>query len=299
MKACVVVMAVGAFVLVPARAAEVFHAGNFYTPLDNGWVVERNGSLDEVRRFRVPGMYSATGCTFNDRNELVMIAQLAGTVRLLAVNADGAIVRSYDTHEGSLFRGSYVDYDANRGIYAFADQSRITFLDRNFSLLGSTQNIFGRATGVTFAADGSLFAADSVNYRIRVINSTTFAETRSFQYFSDVLTGMDMGADGFLRVSQFGAGRIDRVNPANGNRALLIDNLGFGGVSSVTELPGGRLLTVNGLAALRLYTANGTLLDSDAGPGEFGDGVAYFVPAPGGLVLGAVAMTALARRRRR
>jgi hypothetical protein len=287
-------------------AATSFVPGHIYsTGLNVGYISESDGSLSHVGNISLSGVVGESGATFNDLGNLVLICQDTNYhVMVREVNADGQTIRQYDTGGGCLLGGSYIDFDPSRRIYAFADDKHVTFLDYNLCRLGATADVLGRASGVAFAADGSLFVSDQNDHRIHQFDSTTFTQ-RNVLSFSNgwCATGLDVAANGDLLLTSFGYGAVYRMNPATGNTTQAVPNLGYGNMICVTEMVDGRLLTAgNNSGSVRIFSADGNVLAfADSGVGHTESAIC-FVPEPSAvalLAIGALGLLGYAWRRRR
>ena len=107
-----------------------FVPGHFYTPLDGGQVVEWDGSLNEVRRFSIPGFGGASGAAFSGDGYLTFIGRPAQDVaRVTQVDANGNVLRqSAEIQGGTLGRGTFLDYDPGTSRFIVADVERVSFL---------------------------------------------------------------------------------------------------------------------------------------------------------------------------
>ena len=200
---------------------------------------------ERVGQITVSNVNTATGAMFNSSGNLVFIGQdNRYEVLVREVNASGQVLRQYDTGSGGLNRGSYIDFDPIRHIYAFADDDHLTFLDSNLCRIGATANVFQRASGVAFGADGCVFAGDQSDYRVYKFDATfALQSVLDFPYpYGYVATGLDVADNGDLLLTSYGHGAVYRMNPETGDISQVVQDLGYGRVSSVMELPDGRLL---------------------------------------------------------
>lgn len=287
----------GVATVIGSRAyADGFVAGRIYSSYDGGFV-EWNQSLAVTRTVPIAGLGGASGIVFNGAGNLVMIGYRQGAPRLLEVDGTGQVVRSVELNTGgSLMRGSYVDYDAATGRYVVAEDRRLRLLDAGFNTIATSANVFSRASGVAFGADGKVYATDQ--------NSTTLSVfTAGLQPLGGtfvggwVRTGMARTNDGDLLLTAFGGGTIERWKLPSGPLTTVVSGLGYGNLSDVDQLPDGRIVSISASNTLTLYSDAGALLATGVF-GQFGDGVAYFVPAPGTLVVAGVVLVASGRRRR-
>jgi hypothetical protein len=141
-----------------------FTPGHIYTPVStlsgNARIVEWDLQLNKVREIPI-NAEGTTGAVFNDRGNLVVITRRNGNVRIVEYDAGGNAIDEYVRNPpDSLLLGSYIDYDPVQGIYAFADDHQVTVLDGNLNFVASSDSIFDRASGVDFAADGTLYVSD-------------------------------------------------------------------------------------------------------------------------------------------
>ena len=282
---------------IPAFGA-AFVPGHLYTPIDGGYVVEWDSDLNEVRRFRTPGVLVSTGAEFNARGNLVMKVTQGGAGRIIEVDADGAIVNQYALGM-NIGRGEYLDYDRTRDMYVCANSTRLLFLDSNLSLIGQTEPLFSRASGVAIAADGTIYAGDQNRNVIREFDIDTLAFIRQRPINTFTTAGIDIDADDNLYVSSYSDGRLLTFNTDTGANSSWIGPLGYGAVSDVLTLPGGDVITCSFHAQLRRYSPNGVLIDAQLNEISFGDSVAYFVPSTGTGCSLAIGLSGTMTRRRR
>lgn len=284
-------------------AGATFTPGHIYSPTGAN-IAELDQSLTKVGQVTVNGVRSGSGAIFNDSGNLVWICQDNNSsyeVRVREVNASGQVLRQFDTGMGSLLLGSFIDFDPVRRVYAYASDKHLTFLDANLSKIGDTANVFSRASGVAFAADGSVYATDQFTSKVHHFDPITLAEENTITVpspYNWVLTGLDVAGNGDLLLTSFGNGAVYRMSPDTGAISQIVSNLGYGQLSSVTELPDGRLLTAGEGRAARLFSATGQLLFTGGG----GDSALLYVPEPSTLVLlgvGVIGPLACAWRRRK
>ena len=265
--------------------AQSFVPGHIYAPIDGGSIVEWDGGLNEVRQFSVNGVSTATGVTFSDHGTLVFIGLRNSTTNVMEVDATGKILNDYDTGRGGLLRGSYIAFDPTQRIYAFANETQVTYLNANLSLIGSTPSIFQRASGVTFGPNGLVYATDQFQTQIRVFDTNRQLQ-QSISFPGSAATGLDFNGANQLYVALFGDGLLRKLDLGTNQQSTIVSGLGFGGISDVEVLPGGNLLATGFRSNLSLYSAQGLLLDSNSGAGTFGDSAALYVPEPSaGLLL--------------
>ncbi len=290
-----------AAVLLCAAAAETygdgFVAGRIYSSYDGGFV-EWDTSLQVTRSVPISGLGGATGIVFNGAGNMVMIGYRQNAPRLLEVDGFGQIVRSTTLNTGgSLLRGSYVDYNAATNRYVVAEERRVRLLDADFNTVAVSADVFTRASGVAFGAGGVVYAVDQTNGTLRVF-------TAGLQPISNlsiggwVRTGMELANNGDLLLTAFGDGTIQRWSPPAGPVSTIVSGLGYGNLSDVDQLPDGRIVSISASNTLNLYTQTGQLLATGSF-GAFGDGVAYFVPAPSTGLAAAVGFALVHRRGRR
>src|SRR6185503_15503007 len=111
-------------------------------------------------------------------------------------DSSGNTVREYNTGNGTLLRGSYIDFDAATRRYVIADDRRITVLDANLAFVGATPNTFQRASGVAFAPGVGILATDQFDGRLRRFNADTLAELASIPIGGWIRTGLDVTGSG-------------------------------------------------------------------------------------------------------
>lgn len=278
-----------------AALGDGFVAGRIYSSYDGGFV-EWDTDLNVTRSVPISGLGGASGIVFNGSGNMVMIAYRQNAPRLLEVNGAGAIIRSIELNTGgSLLRGSYVDFNPAAGRYVVAEERRLRLLDAEFNTVAVTSDVFTRASGVAFAPDGRVYAVDQTNGTLRIF-SASLAPLGTASIGGWVRTGMELANNGDLLLTAFGDGTIQRWRPPAGPLTTLVSGLGYGNLSDVDQLPDGRIVSISASNTLKLYTESGQLLGTGSF-GAFGDGVAYFVPAPG--TASALALLLLATHRRR
>jgi WD40 repeat protein len=279
-----------------AAYGEGFVPGRIYSSYDGGFV-EWDTDLVVTRSVPVSGLGGASGIVFNGSGNMVMIGYRQNAPRLLEVDGFGQIVRSTVLNTGgSLLRGSYVDYDASQNRYAVAEERRVRLLDADFNTVAVTADVFTRASGVAFAPDGRVYAVDQTNGTLRVF-SAGLAPLGTVSIGGWVRTGMELAGNGDLLLTAFGDGTIQRWRPPAGPLTTIVSGLGYGNLSDVDQLPDGRIVSISASNTLKLYTESGQLLATGSF-GAFGDGVAYFVPAPPSCMAAALAPLLACRRRR-
>jgi WD40 repeat protein len=278
-------------------AATPFVPGHIYsTGLNAGYISELDANLQSVGRITLNGIRGESGATFNDSGNLVLICQDTNNhVLVREVDGAGQTLRQYDSGSGALYGGSYIDFDPSRRIYAFADRTHVTFLDANLSKIGATADVLGRASGVAFAQDGSLFATDQNDAHVRQFDSTTFAQQNILAFPNGwVATGLDVSQTGDLLLTSFGNGAVYRMKPATGDITQVVPNLGYGMMNSVMELPDSRLLTIGNYGGTaRLFSATGEALASANSGSGIAECAVYYVPEPSTLALLATAASGL------
>jgi len=287
-------------------AAPAFIPGHVYsTGFNVGYIADLDPSLNSAGRITLSNVLAESGATFNDSGNLVLLCQDSSYhTQVREVNAAGQTVRQYDTASGGFLGGSYIDFDPSRRIYVFADDKHLTFLDANLHKIGATADLFGRASGVAFGQDGSVFATDQNDYHVRQFDSTTFAQESVISFpYGYIATGLDVAGNGDLLLTSFGNGAVYRMNPGTGAISQIVPNLGYGMMNCVTELPDGRLLTEGNYGGMvRLYSATGSLLSSGYSDSGIGECAVFYVPEPSTLVflgVGALSLLAYAWRKRR
>jgi len=272
-----------------------FKRNHIYTPVSQltggGLIVEWDQQLQEIRRIPI-NAEGTTGATFNDRNNLVVITRRADRVRVVEYDASGTAVNEYNTGQGSLLLGSYIDFDPVRKIYAFADGNRVTLLDKDLRFLSSTPSLFRRASGIAFADDGTLYVTDQLDDELFRLDANLVTNLQIYAG-GFVPTGIDFDAAGKLLVTYFGDGRLDRFDVSTLNAETVVSGLGYGGISDVLSLPSGQLLTTDDRNRLNIFTSSGMLLSQTPGVGRFGDSLAFLpVPEPSVLAMLAVGLCA-------
>ncbi|MBX3401855.1 MAG: WD40 repeat domain-containing protein [Phycisphaeraceae bacterium] len=279
-----------------AAFGDGFVAGRIYSSYDGGFV-EWDTDLHVTRSVPISGLGGASGIVFNSAGNMVMIGYRQNAPRLLEVNGLGAIIRSTELNTGgSLLRGSYVDFNAAAGRYVVAEGRRVRLLDADFNTVATTADVFTRASGVAFAPDGRVYAVDQTNGTLRIF-SAGLSPLGTVSIGGWVRTGMELADNGDLLLTAFGDGTIQRWRPPSGPLTTLVSGLGYGNLSDVDQLPDGRIVSISASNTLKLYTESGQLLATGSFA-AFGDGVAYFVPAPGSASALAVLLLAARRRRR-
>lgn len=285
----------GSLILTPMAFAAVVAppAELIYLPQRDGLVEVRDVGFELIDSFVVEGVQSAvSGAVFNDRGNLVMLTRFDDRVQVLETTTAGEIVNQFNTGRGSLLLGSFIDFHVPTQQYIFANDDRLTLLDSGLNFVGSTDDIFQRASGVGFLPDGSILATDT--------------DIRSILHFDSSLqlldlialpgrtnTGFDIGPDGNVYASIFSDDEVVKVNLDTHEREIFLSDLN--NVENVTFLSDGTLLT-NG-DTLNRYTIDGRLLESI--PAFDGDATAILIiPEPSSLSLLALAGLLVARRRR-
>lgn len=265
-----------------------FTSGHIYTPVSsltgNARIVEWDRQLNILREIPI-NAEGTTGATFNDRDNLVVITRRDDRVRVVEYDAAGNAVGEYvDDPGASLLLGSYIDFEPVRKIYAFADDERVTLLDDGLNFISASAAIFERASGVTFAPDGSLYVADQSTNVITHFDSSLSIQ-RQFHSGGSITTGIEVSKTGHLLVTLWGNGRLDRIDLQTLSSETLVSGLGRSGISDVFELPNGNLLTTSERNVLSLFDEDGGLISSRPGVGAFGDGVAFLVPEPSPMAM--------------
>ncbi|MBM4108850.1 MAG: hypothetical protein FJ255_08585 [Phycisphaerae bacterium] len=279
----------------PAALAQ-FIPGRLYTPTDGGVIIEWDQQLQLRRQFTVPGVETATGAVFNDAGNLVFIGRRAGSTRVMEINSSGTILREYNTGLGSLFRGSYIDFDPASRRYVIADYRRVTVLSANLALVASTPSTFERASGVAFAPGNVILATDQSGGTLRRFNASTLAEMTPITIGGWVRTGIDVTGSGHVLLTAFGDGTVQRLTNGQPPLVTLVGGLGYGNLSDVRDLGNGTFVTSDGRGLLKIYSSSGSLLRTGVST-TFSDGVAFLVPSPAGLVVLASGLVAIRRRR--
>lgn len=293
----IAVLCIGFLLSVVPTTHAKFTPGHFYTPIDDGFVLEWDENLEQVGQFQIPGVIGATGATFNDAGNLVLIARRNNAVQFLEVLSDGSIVREFHASNGPLLRGSYTDFDPVRGLYAFANDDRITVIDRDFNLVDSTPPIFSRASGVVFRDDGSLLAVDQFSSFLSVFDQD-FALLDQIGVGGLGNVGMDVTADGDVLITSFADGNVFQYDFQTETVTPFITGFGFGDITDVFVLPTSELIVMGGAGPIFLYNSDGMLFNQSEKFLEFGDSVAYFIPSPNAAIPLATIMLMSAGRRR-
>lgn len=272
-----------------------FVPGRIYSTTDNGFA-EWNQSLQVQRQVTIPGLAGGSGCVFNTAGNLVMIGYYQGGAKLLEVTGNGAVVRSVALATGALLRGSYVDYNAATNQYIVADGNHLRLLNASFGTVDVTADVFQRASGVAFGADGRIYGSDQFAGQLRVFDTALSPLGLVSNFFER--TGLERANNGDILMTSYDAGRLDRYNPTTNTTTPIVTGLNFGSILDVDQLPDGRLVTINASNTLVLYTEAGSQLATGT-LGIFGDGVAYYIPSPSVGALLFVAFGTRANRRRR
>ncbi|MCC7390120.1 MAG: hypothetical protein IT431_15275 [Phycisphaerales bacterium] len=276
-----------------------FVPGHFYTPLDGGQVVEWDGSLNEVRRFSIPGFGGAAGATFSGDGYLAFIGRPAQDVaRVIQVDADGNVIRqSAEIQGGSMGRGTFLDYDPRSSRFIVADVERVTFLNSELDHLSSTPEIFERASGVAFKNNGEFYAVDQFTKLLSAFDSEgqLLSQTPISGWNN---TGMDIAADGAVYYTSYFDRVVYRFDPNTGETTLAHDQFDGEDVIDLQILPDGRFLVSAQSGPSFLFDEQWNLLAKSEYFNGVGDSTVYFVPGPG-VLLAMLPCGAMACRRKR
>lgn len=283
---------------VPA-GAQSFTPGMLYTTYDGGFAA-MNLQLQVQGYVVIPGVETASGCVFNRAGNLVMLARVNDQPSVIEVSAAGQILNSVPTGSSTFLRGSYIDYDPLTNRYVFANDHQITLLDGNLATITSSASNFTRASGVAFGPDGLIYATDQFEGILHryAANLTELAPVTIGGF---TRTDIDFATTGNLLLADFSNDNIQQRNQTTGVLTTLVS--GFRFVSALEALPDGTFVGMSSSHYTQRFTATGQLMYvgqflGPNGGGVFGDGLAYFVPAPGtAALLGIVSITALRRRR--
>jgi hypothetical protein len=267
-----------------------FRPGHVYAATDSG-LREYTADLQFVASRQVPGLSSATGCIFSPSGNLVMIGYLGGAGRLLEINAAGTVVRQRSLG-GGLLRGSYLEMDG-QGRLLVANESSVSMFSTSFAPLGSLPFVFERASGVTVAPTGEIYATDQSEHLLVRFGADGAFLGSSVTGF--VPTGLDVGPDGQLYQTLYGSRTVERVNPLTGQRTALYSTSPQE-PTDIEFLPDGTYYLSVYANRIEHRSASHAILHSVV-VGEFYDSVAVYVPAPG--VAGVVLLVGAAAMRRR
>lgn len=288
---------VALFVVMPASSWAddfAFRPGHVYAATSNG-IREYTPELAPVAFRPIPELFNsgAQGGVFNANGNFVFdgfLGGFEGGSTIVEVNESGDILRQRRLHRWFLW-SSELELDG-AGNYIIAADNRFLVISPSFELVTSLSQPTVRASAVTIAPDGRIFAADQLGGRIDIY-SPNYEFERSLPIGS--VNGMDFSLDGQLYYSE--PGRVFRLDVETG-RSTLIYTLPSGSPGSIDFSPDGTYYLSVSNSVLQHRSATHQLLGEIIVPSDF-DGVAIYVPTPSLLLPGIAALFWHGGRRRR